>query len=228
MKFGVVIAARTGSQRLPGKVLMPLLGMEVVRLVIKRLQGSKLCHHFVLATTQLQVDDRLVTIAQEEGISVYRGDEENVLNRFVRAADDTFPEGVDYIVRITADCPLVGGDTLDVVLQRCLDFGKFDLVTTKPAFHHGLDYEVYNRHLLKNIDSKPDLLDEEKEHILNYVYNREQSYHVEHILPPEYLTQHGRSFLLDNQDDYEFFQELLSDCSDFAIPAKKLLQKPTN
>ena len=83
MKFGTIIAARTGSSRLPGKVLLPLMNMEVLRLVIKRLLKSEYCEHFVLATTTKIEDDKLAEIAIQEGIMVYRGDEENVLKRFV-------------------------------------------------------------------------------------------------------------------------------------------------
>ncbi|MBT5400738.1 hypothetical protein HOL24_09385 [bacterium] len=224
MKFGVIIAARLGSSRLPGKALMPLLGMEILRLVIRRLKTSKYCHHFILATTCNLEDNKLVKVAKEEGIRVYRGDQENVLKRFVCAAESILSEDIKYIVRVTADCPLVGGDTLDLILKKCLTLGKFDLVSTKPAFHHGLDYEVYKRSTLKKIESHGDVTNEEKEHILNYIYNRENKYRVKRILPPNYLKNKGRPFLLDDKKDYDFFQKLLNNTSNYDISAKELLK----
>ena len=119
MKFGTIIAARTGSYRLPGKVLLPLMDMEVLRLEIKRLKKSKYCENFILATTTNPEDDKLIEIALDENINVFRGDDENVLRRFVNAAEAIFPFDIDYIVRVTSDCPLVGGDTLDLVLKKC-------------------------------------------------------------------------------------------------------------
>jgi len=224
MKFGVIIAARTGSARLPGKVLMPLLGMEVLRLVIRRLKTSKYCNHFALATTNNSEDTILFDIAKEEGIKVFRGNQENVLKRFVNASDAAFPSDIGHIVRVTADCPLVGGDTLDIVLKKCLEISEFDLVTTKPYFHHGLDYEVYNRSLLKHIELQKNVTNEEKEHILNYIYNREDLYKVQRISPPKYLIQQGRSFTLDSKEDYVFFQNFLKNVTDYDVHAKKLLE----
>ena len=224
MKFGTIIAARTGSSRLPGKVLLPLRNMEVLRLVIKRLLKSEYCEHFVLATTTKIEDDKLAEIAIQEGIMVYRGDEENVLKRFVHAAEAIFPIDINYIVRVTSDCPMIGGDTLDIVLKKCLSISNFDLITTKPNFHHGLDYEVYRRNLLKSIESYNNNTNEEKEHILNYIYNRENLYKVKRILPPKYLLQKGRSLLLDNQNDYVFFQDLLKDVHEYDVLAKDLLK----
>ena len=80
--FGVIIAARTGSRRLPAKALLPLNGIPMIAFIIRRLLRAKLVKSFILATTTSKTDDALEAIAKSEGIEVYRGEAENVVKRY--------------------------------------------------------------------------------------------------------------------------------------------------
>lgn len=225
MKFGVIIAARTASQRLPGKALLPLLGLPVIRLVIRRIKTSQLVSAVVLATTANPEDDVLESAAREEGISVFRGPQDDVLGRFVQAADMLLDSTIEYVVRVTADCPLVGGETLDVVLMQCPAVAPFDVVTTKPNYPQGIDYEIYSKKLLVDIDRNQKPTQEEREHILNYVYNREGQFRVIRVLPPPPLMSTARKFLLDTQEDYAYLENMLHGKTDIYVPVSELLRE---
>jgi spore coat polysaccharide biosynthesis protein SpsF len=115
MKFGVIIAARSNSKRLPGKATLPLIGTPILQLLIKRVKTSKIADKIILATSDLSQDDGLEKIAKEEGIEIFRGPLDNVLGRFVGAAKKY---DFDYCVRITGDEPFLDGQTLDYVIEK--------------------------------------------------------------------------------------------------------------
>lgn len=205
MKCGVIVAARMGSSRLPGKVMKPVLGEPLILFILKRLAVSRLAADIVLATTSLPQDDDLALIVQRAGFPVYRGAVNDVLGRYVEAARGW---GWDYAVRVTGDCPLVSGDTLDGVLAECKRLQPFDLATTKPAFPRGIDYEVYSVPLLENINALPDVTAEDREHIMNYIYRHEEHYRIARLQPPASL-QFRTEFLVDTLADYQRLTALL-------------------
>lgn len=205
MKCGVIVAARMGSSRLPGKVMKPVLGEPLILFILKRLAVSRLAADIVLATTGLPQDDDLALIVQRAGFPVYRGAVNDVLGRYVDAARG---RGWDYAVRVTGDCPLVSGDTLDGVLAECKRLQPFDLATTKPTFPRGIDYEVYSAPLLEHIHALPDVTAEDREHIMNYIYRHEEQYRIVRLQPPASL-QFNTEFLVDTLADYQRLTALL-------------------
>ena len=221
MRFGVIIAARTGSSRLPRKALLPLLGIPTIAFIIKRLKTSRLTDNIILATTDRTEDDVLTDIARAENIDVYRGDENDVLKRFVHAARG---HNFSHAVRVTGDCPFVSGSTLDYVLSKCTEQPQFDLATTKPAFPHGIDYEVYPVELLETINRNT-LTTEEREHMLNYIYAHPDLFTIQRLDPPHSLTSPKNIFLLDTQEDYRKICSLLQDVKDIQVDAATLTRK---
>lgn len=205
MRFGIVVAARTGSTRLPGKVLLPVMGMPLILFILKRLLVSRRAADIVLATTSLPQDDELAALVEQAGFSVYRGAEHDVLGRYVAAAHG---REFNYAVRVTGDCPLVSGSTLDSVLEECLRHRSFDIVTTKPAYPHGIDYEVYPTALLEHVHTLPGVTADDREHMLNYVYRHEQQFHIVRLQPPASLPLHTE-FLIDTPEDYRRLTALL-------------------
>lgn len=221
MRFGVLVAARMGSTRLPGKVLLPVMGMPLILFILKRLRASQYAADIVLATTNLRQDDELATVVEQAGFSVYRGAEHDVLGRYVEAARG---RGFNYAVRVTGDCPLVSGDTLDGVIEECLHYGSFDVVTTKPAYPHGIDYEVYPTALLEQVHTLPDVTAEDREHMLNYVYRHEQQFCVVRLQPPASLPLHTE-FLIDTPEDYQRLTALLDGETNVYITPYELAAK---
>lgn len=113
--IGIVLQARMGSSRLPGKVLKPLAGVPMLGCVIRRLGSARRAGPTFLATTDLAADDAVAALGAERGCAVFRGSEADVLDRYYQCAK---AHGLDSIVRATGDNPFVDAEELD----RLVDF----------------------------------------------------------------------------------------------------------
>lgn len=221
MRFGAILAARSDSTRLPGKALLPLLGLPIVVLIVRRIRTSRLLSDFVFATTDRQVDDELAAVVAAEGVKVFRGAAEDVLHRFVEAAKMM---DCDRCVRISGDCPFIGGPTLDLVLERCSEEVESDLVTTKPAFPNGIDYEIYPKAVLEKIDAL-ELTAEEREHILNYIVNNPEQHLITRLVPPPELMCDRTIFLLDTDEDFKGMTSLTRGIDDIHVDPVDLIRR---
>jgi spore coat polysaccharide biosynthesis protein SpsF len=139
MTILAVVQARTGSTRLPGKVLADLGGKPLLRFMVDRLEGLNV-DKLVVATSEHPSDDRIEAIARDAGVACVRGPEHDVLARFALALRSN---PADTVVRLTADCPLIDPEVVDqlIVLFRRTgaDYASNTLVRTYPD---GLDAEV--------------------------------------------------------------------------------------
>ncbi|MDD5069570.1 MAG: acylneuraminate cytidylyltransferase [Candidatus Omnitrophica bacterium] len=222
MKFGAIVAARTGSRRLPAKALLPLLGMPAIIFLLKRIKEAKLLSEIIFATTTLASDDQLVSIVEAEGIEVFRGDNDDVLGRFIAAAKN---RSFDFGVRITGDCPFVNSDTLDYVLDQVKQDINFDLATTKPSYPAGIDYEIYPLSLLESIYAKKDLTVYDREHVTAYIYGHEKEpYKIKRLVVPESIKINQRIFLLDTEVDYSLMTNMLKGTGDFKVRIEDLIE----
>lgn len=138
MKIAAVIQARMNSTRLPGKVLRPILGQPLLWHVVHRLKKSRLINEIAVATSTNPADDPLAAYAHSLGVRVVRGQEDDVLGRFLLAADMLDP---DIIVRVCGDSPLIDSDLVDHMISEMLKT-RADFVTLKadtPCIHEGVD-----------------------------------------------------------------------------------------
>jgi spore coat polysaccharide biosynthesis protein SpsF len=110
-----ILQARTGSSRLPGKVLADIAGSPLLAHELRRLRRAPSVDEIVVATTTSERDDPVVDIATREGVRWYRGSERDVLARYVGAAHEA---RADLVVRVTADCPLLDPDVVQLVVDR--------------------------------------------------------------------------------------------------------------
>lgn len=104
MKIGVIIQARMGSTRLPGKIMKKLQNKTVLEHVIERVRQSKLIDEVIIATTTKEKDDVIEKESLRCGVKMFRGSEDDVLSRYYYAAKEN---DLDVVVRITSDCPLI-------------------------------------------------------------------------------------------------------------------------
>jgi spore coat polysaccharide biosynthesis protein SpsF (cytidylyltransferase family)/predicted dehydrogenase len=104
VKTGFLITARLKSTRLPEKIIRPLHGRPVLAHMLDRLKLAQRIDEIIVCTSTSSQDDRLVELAQAEGVACFRGDEDDVLQRL---ADATVAHQLDYALNITADCPFV-------------------------------------------------------------------------------------------------------------------------
>ena len=147
-----IIQARTGSTRLPDKVLLKIKGKSILEIVIDRLKKSKKINQIVLATTRKVSDRRLIKIAKEKNIDYFAGDEENVLKRFYSCSKKF---NADTIVRITSDCPLVDYRLVDEMLTF-YNKKDYDYISNaiKPTYPDGLDVAIFDSNVLSKAFKK--------------------------------------------------------------------------
>ena len=112
-----IIQARMGSTRLPGKILMDIAGLPMLARVVERVRRAITVDEVVVATTEVSDDDVIARYCQDQGYPYVRGENLDVLSRYLKAAK-TFK--ADIIVRITADCPLMDPHVVDQTVKAFL------------------------------------------------------------------------------------------------------------
>ena len=137
-----IIQARMGSTRLPGKSLAEICGRPMLWRVVNRIRESRLIDKVVVATTDQPSDDPVSKLCEQENVPCFRGNEDDVLDRFYRAAQ---AYAADVIVRATAGCPLIDPAVIDRVVSR-FQKGDCDYVsnTFRYTYPDGLDAEVFS------------------------------------------------------------------------------------
>lgn len=149
MRRVAIVQARMTSTRLPGKVLVDLDGAPMLAQQLRRLARAKMLDAIVIATTVNKTDDPLVDLARAEHVGVFRGDEHDVLGRYLGAAR---AQAADLVIRITADCPLIDPDVVDQVTARVLDPTDpcdYASNTITRSYPRGLDAEAFHRDVLE-------------------------------------------------------------------------------
>jgi spore coat polysaccharide biosynthesis protein SpsF len=145
-----VVQARTGSTRLPGKVLADLGGEPLLAFMLRRLRPIAV-DRLVVATSDDRRDDAVAAVAERAGVAVVRGPEDDVLARFAIALD---AHPADTVVRLTADCPLVDPDVVDEALALHRRSGAaYTSNTLIRTFPDGLDVEVVSADALTDAAS---------------------------------------------------------------------------
>lgn len=166
--LGIIIQARMSSTRLPGKMAKKIQGKTVLEHVILRLKKIKTPAKIILATTTKKADDILEKIAKQNKIKVFRGQEDDVLDRYYQAAKQF---GIDPIVRITADCPVLDAEVAEEAINFYLkNKNKFDYVSNvrPPSYPDGLDVEVFSFASLEKSWQEAKLKSE-REHVVPYI-----------------------------------------------------------
>jgi len=145
-QVAVILQARTGSSRLPGKVLADLSGRPMLAFLVERLKLCSSVDRVILATTELTEDDALAVLGEKLGLNVVRGSTNDVLSRFVLAVECT---NAQVFIRITGDCPFVDPDLLEEMIEefRNQDIDYFSNCIP-PTYPDGLDIEVFTRRAL--------------------------------------------------------------------------------
>jgi len=161
-----IIQARMTSTRLPGKVMLEVLGKPLLGYLVERLADAARIDRIVVATTTNPEDDIVAEFSRKAGLDLFRGSEHNVLERYTRAAT---VYQADHILRITADCPLID----PVLVDALVDFyfkGEFDyaLNCEPPTLPDGLDAEVFSFAVLQQTHENA-TLPSEREHVTPYM-----------------------------------------------------------
>ncbi|MCM1111452.1 MAG: NTP transferase domain-containing protein [Clostridium sp.] len=212
MNDGIVIQARSGSTRMPAKILRPFDGQRrIIDIILDNI--GRLCPEttVVVATTTNPADDTIARIAAEHGAGCFRGPEEDVLARFIGAADRF---GFDRIVRVCSDNPFLQADTFLTLLEANdrsgADYTSFAFPDGRPTIksHLGLFAEVARADALRCAASEtPEKL--YHEHVTNYLYSNPGRFTIDLIPLPETLKERTDLRLtLDTPSDFALLSEL--------------------
>ena len=201
VKTVAIVQARMGSTRLPGKVMADICGKPVLMHVIDRLKGCKLLDDIVIATTINNIDDIIFNAVKnyDKSIGLFRGSEENVLERYYLAAKKF---NVDVVVRVTSDDPLIDPTVVDDLINEFLmnscDYVSNSLNRTFPL---GLDAEVFSFDALERAHQNASQ-DYEREHVTPYIIENPDKFKLLNASNDIDLS-HLR-WTLDTKEDFEF------------------------
>lgn len=214
MNIGIIIQARMGSTRLPGKILKPFYGgktlLETLLDNLHKVNGVKV----IVATSVNENNDQLETFLRERNELVYRGSENDVLDRFIKAAEEN---NVDGIVRICSDNPFMDWHGVAKLVEKAktsdADYIGFR-INEKPSIltHFGFWGEYVTLNALKRVYSTTDLGTPAHEHVTFHVYKHPEEYKCEWIAGPDFLE--GRDDIrltIDTPDDLQNALKVYSD-----------------
>ena len=215
MTVGIIVQTRTGSSRLPAKVMMKADDkLLMIDYVINQLKHSKLHDKIVIATTDLKRDDVIFDHVTNRNISCFRGDEKNVLGRHYQCAKKY---GFSTIVRIPSDKPLIDPTIVDSVIEK-FQSNSYDYVSNFfidvndddkfiPSYPSGTEVEIFSFTALeaawKNATSEDD-----KEHVTPYIYSHPEKFKISILKSKKNLSQFR--WALDYENDLKLIRIIIS------------------
>ncbi len=203
MKTLVIVQARMGSTRLPGKVLLPLAGEPLLNRMLQRMQAATVPFELIVATSILPEDQPVRDASRTAGVRCFSGHPTDLLDRHYQAA---FAEQPDLVVKIPSDCPLIDPAIIDRVLSDAHQFaGSFDFVSNlhPPSYPDGNDVEVMAMDILETAwreAKKP----YEREHTTPFIWDNPTRFRIRNIqweTGLDYSKSHR--WTIDYPEDYQ-------------------------
>lgn len=205
------------SSRLPGKVLLPVLGLPMLHYLIDRLRAVPSLDGIVLATTTNEDDDVLEEYALKQNISCFRGSEHDVMSRVIGAAELV---NADIVVEITADCPIIDPQIIEQVI-RIYENNNVDYVSNNNvrSYPDGMDVQVFSLDTLKKSSSMTEAaLDHE--HVTLHIRNNPHLFSRINLIAPPRLHWPELAVTLDELADYNLIRLIIEhfshDCLGFS------------
>lgn len=220
VRVGIITQARMTSTRLPGKVLIEVGGKTLLDHHLDRLAASGL--PVLVATTTNDTDDPIVEIARSRGLAAFRGSEEDVLSRFHLCAQE---HGLDVVVRVTSDCPLIDGELVASAVQEFLAADDPQLYlsnTLERSFPRGFDFEVFTAAALAEAHARA-TEQPQREHVTPYLYaTASRRVHRRNIAWPE--DRSAYRVTLDTADDLILIRALIEEHHAEALPCAEIIR----
>ena len=205
-KIVATIEARMTSSRLPGKPLLKVIKKTMIEHLVLRLKKVHSIDEIVLATTENQSDDILINAVKSLGIKFFRGDEDDVMQRVIGAAESV---KASTIVEITGDCPLIDPQ----IIEQCIRMFKnhdVDYVSNAVvrSYPDGMDTQVFSlKTLKKSASMTKDLID--REHVSLHIRNNSKIFKQIHLVAPPEIHWPSLGITLDEIGDYELIKIII-------------------
>lgn len=200
-KTAVIVQARLGSTRLPGKVLKELCGKPILWHVWNRLSKAINVDDIIVATTILPEDDLIQSFCEENNIAYYRGSSNDVLSRYLETA---IKYNIETIVRITADCPVIDpiilGQMIETYRKEKPDYLSNCITRTFPR---GLDAEIFSISALETANNNA-TLDFEREHVTPFIYSHPELFTLKNYINAQDLSSYR--WTVDTEEDFRLIE----------------------
>lgn len=206
MKTGIIVQARMTSTRLPGKILKPVGGKPLLDYQIERLRQVKAADEIIIATTTNETDEPILELCGRLGVSTYRGPEGDVLARYYGAAQ---AYGLELIVRVTSDCPVIDPEVVNNLIEFYLDNQAtcdYAANTLQRTFPRGMDTEVFPFRVLEEAYREAQALPE-REHVTPFIYGSPQRYRLANVAYAEDQSRHR--WTVDTPEDFELIERII-------------------
>jgi glutamate-1-semialdehyde 2,1-aminomutase len=197
-----VLQARMGSTRFPNKVMKEILGRPMIELLLERLSKSKNIDKIIVAIPSDPQNTLLAEHLMKLNYEVYKGSENDVLDRYYQAVKKYMP---DIIVRITGDCPLIDPVLVDAIIDKHKS-GSADYTsnTLTPTYPDGLDTEVFSFASLENANENAEK-QEDREHVTPFI-KTQPVFNVENYANKEDLS--AERWTVDEAEDFEVIKKV--------------------
>lgn len=203
MKTIIIIQARMGSTRLPGKILKPLGDSVVLDYVVSRCNQVKNVDKVIVATSTLSQDDAVEQWCLKNNVDCFRGSEEDVLARYYECAVQFQP---DYVIRVTADCPFVDYELANDVIAE-MEKNPADIMLLNGSLPRGLAVEMIAFSALEYI-YKNGHEPRHREHVTYYAYEYPQLFQATTVTVPVEKRHPELRITLDTEKDYQLCQAI--------------------
>ncbi|WP_338553360.1 NTP transferase domain-containing protein [Paenibacillus sp. KS-LC4] len=219
MKTIVIIQARMGSSRLPGKILLPLGDSCVLDYVVSRSRLIASVQEVIVATSVLPSDDAIANWCAEHRIACFRGSEQNVLSRFYECAAPYEP---DYVIRVTSDCPFVDYGLASEIV-RAMEKQPSDIALLEGKLPRGLAVEMISHSALTHIQHAPNE-ERHREHVTYYAYEYAEQFSSTTVSVPSALRHPELRITLDTAEDYALCRAAANAFKgDMAVPSAQVI-----
>lgn len=192
------------SSRLPGKVMLNILGKPILWHIYDRLNKCQLLDSVVISTGDPNKNKQIIDFAENNKIPIFIGSEDDLIDRLYKTA---IKFEASAIVRITADCPLVDPSLVDELVREYINNDKnLDIVTNciERTYPHGLDVEIYSTNILEKMNK--DLPAEMKEWFSLYVQKNPSEFRLLNKKYPHDFSNYR--WTVDYEEDYEFVKKI--------------------
>tara|TARA_B100001093_G_scaffold496109_1_gene541348 strand:- start:1288 stop:2052 length:765 start_codon:yes stop_codon:yes gene_type:complete len=207
MKVVATIQARMGSSRLPGKVLLEAGGKPFLLKQVERIRRAKLIDHIIVATSLESGDDEIVRLCEENKIDVFRGSENDVLDR---VSQSLLPYRDWLHAEFVGDAPYIDPIIIDEVISYFFEnINDVDYVSNgiEPTYPNGCEFNVYKVDTLIECNKRVAIDDPLREHVDIHIY-KSSRYRCVNIEAPEALKRPDLYIELDTKNDFAVLKSI--------------------